>query len=111
MLDIQKPSRQVDPAQTDTYVQPNDCAALAAMTDQELQLAFEGLSTEIEDLRPRGALLAGRERLEWEIALLGAMYRRELIQFEQISRSIDHLDRSWAATRGRQRAFRLEAYV
>lgn len=82
--------------------QPNDRMDLAAMTDLELQCAFQSLSTEIDELKLVGVLQTGTERLECEVALLVAMYRREAIQFEQVYRSMDKLERSLAASRERQ---------
>jgi hypothetical protein len=75
---------------------------LATMTDLELQMEFQKLSEAIETLRPLGARLLSTERLEWEIDLLVAMYQRELVQFEQIFRSMDKLERSLAAQKERQ---------
>jgi hypothetical protein len=75
---------------------------LEALTDQELQQKFERLSSEIEKRKRDERPLVGLERLEWEAELLGIMYQRESIQYEQLSRSMAHLDQCWTAARARQ---------
>ena len=87
------------PCLVDTHGQPNDRRDLVAMTDLELQRAYQELSATIEALRPVGTRLSMAERLAWEIDLLVVMYRRESIQFEQIYRSMEQLDQSRAASR------------
>jgi hypothetical protein len=82
------------------------------MTDLELQQAFEHLSREIETQKREEKPQDEMECLEWEATLLRRMYQRESIQYEQISRSIAHLEHCWTAARARQATPLLEeAYV
>jgi hypothetical protein len=74
----------------------NNRIDLDAMTDLELRCAIQQLSNEIEERkrrRPMQANLSWVEQVEWEAAIICAMYQRESIQFELLYRGIDNLGR------------------
>lgn len=94
---IEQMETSTDAGQVSTIESPHQ-----AMTDLDLQQAFECLSCEIETQKREERPQDEMERLEWEATLLRRMYQRESIQYEQISRSIAHLERCWTAARVRQ---------
>jgi hypothetical protein len=73
----------------------NNRMDLDAMADQELQRAIQRLSIEIEERKAQRPMadLSWGEQVEWEAAIICAMYQRESLQFELLYRSIDHLGR------------------
>ncbi len=96
---------QSSQAIVDGHSQQSNRMNLDAMTGQELQRAIQRLSIEIEERkrrRPMQADLSWGEQVEWEAAIICAMYLRESMQFELLYRGIDNLGRVQIADAGSQ---------